>query len=95
MVAGNRNDRRRIIAVRFIELGVVMLGLAEAIDDVAEMKEERRLVVDFERAAIGRHLVGYAQLVAVDPHIAGAGIADGVKDDSSRLTDQSFDSFAL
>ena len=36
VVAGNRQDRRRIIAIRLVELVVIVLSLAEVVDDVPQ-----------------------------------------------------------
>ena len=40
MVAGDRQDRRGIVAIRFVKLVVIILRLPEAINDVTDVKEE-------------------------------------------------------
>ncbi len=42
VVAGDREDRPVVGAERLVELVVVVLALAEVVDDVAEVEEERR-----------------------------------------------------
>ena len=62
VVAGDREDRPVVGAERLVELVVVVLALAEVVDDVAEVEEERRP----GRAAdvhVPRHRVGDARLV--------------------------------
>ena len=78
MIAGERDDRRRIIAVRLIELVVIILRLAETVDDIAEVEEEQRPVLDVVVGEIADQLVGDEILICRAAGIAG--IAGGVKD---------------
>src|ERR1700733_32668 len=85
MVAGERDDRRRIIAVGFIKLIVIILSLAEAVDGIAKMKEEQRLV-HFIVAEVADHLIRNQVLI---PWATGvSGIAGGMKHELAFLLDQ-------
>ena len=79
VVAGERDDRRGIVAIWLVELVVVVGTLAEAVDDVAEMEEEARRVVGVGVVEVGGHLVGDAVLRLRSARAAG--IADGVEDE--------------
>ena len=78
MISGERDDRRRIIAVRLIELVVIILRLAETVDDIAEVEEEQRPVLDVVVGEIADQLVGDEILICRAAGIAG--IAGGAKD---------------
>lgn len=78
MIAGKGDDRRRIVTVGLIKLVVVILRLAEAVDDVAEMKEKARRLLVLVGEVI-HHLVGNKVLVLRAARAAG--IAGRVKHD--------------
>ena len=78
MIAGERDDRRRIVAVRLIELVVIVLGLAEAVDDIAEVEEEQWPVLGVVVGEIAHQLVGDEILIGRAAGIAG--VAGRVKD---------------
>ena len=87
VVAGDREDRPVVGVEGLVELVVVVLALAEVVDDVAQVEEER----GSGRAAllhVPRHRVGHVRLVlqrlprgleAV--HLGRPGVADRVKAD--------------
>jgi hypothetical protein len=94
VVAGDREDRPVVVPERLVELVVVVLALAEVVDDVAEVEEERRPVGTAGRDVVC-HRIGDARLVgdrgrrglgAVD--LGRAGVADGVEDDLVRGDDR-------
>ncbi len=89
MIAGNGQDRSRIVAEGFVELVEVIEGFAEVVDDVAEMEEKRRAVRgrgsvevvgdgvgDFEFGSV----VGLRRRAAVSNHVKcnALGCVDGV-----------------
>jgi hypothetical protein len=51
---------------------VVILRFAKIIDDITEMKQERRAVGFRRRRAVERDLITDAQLVGVFPRVGGA-----------------------
>ena len=57
VVARGREHRRRIIAIRFVKLIVVILGLAEVVDDVTEQEGELRNFCQSSLGKIGNHFV--------------------------------------
>ena len=58
VVAGDREDRRGVVAIGLVELVVIILGLAEAVDDVAQVIEERRDGLGVDVRVVAYHLVG-------------------------------------
>jgi len=62
MVAGDGEDGAVVGAIRFIELVVVILTLAEVIDESAEMKEKRR-GVGSANMHVGCHRIGHSRLL--------------------------------
>jgi hypothetical protein len=40
VIAGNGENRTIVLAVRFVELVVVILAFAEVVDDIAQVKKE-------------------------------------------------------
>src|SRR5271163_4159625 len=58
MIAGDRQDRSRIVPVRFVELIVVVLHLTETIDHVAQQQIELRDFAGLSFLEITNHLVG-------------------------------------
>ena len=79
VIARDRDDRRGIVAVWFVELIVVIRGFAEVVDDVAEMIEERRHVGGVGFSEVRDHFVG-DEVLGVGTFRA-AGIADAMEDD--------------
>src|SRR5271155_2135167 len=85
VIAGDREDRSRIVAVRFVELIVVVLHLAETIDHVAQQQIELRDFAWFTFLEITHHLVG--------DHVLGlrtasaAAITGGMEYDLTRARD--------
>ena len=61
VIAGHGDDRRRVVRVRLVELGVVLAGLAVVVDDVAEDVEEPGRVV--RAVGVVGHGSGNGQLV--------------------------------
>ncbi len=73
VVAGDGEDRRRVVAERLIELVVVIGRLAEIIDDVAEVKRKAAgSCCAVGRCAVERDLIRHAQLVEIFARIGGA-----------------------
>jgi hypothetical protein len=88
MIAGYREDRRRVVAERSVELVVIVLRLAEVIHHIAEVQQERWPVGDVFDGAVHRQLVGDAQLVGILLTIhRRAGIADRMEHDPPGLLD--------
>ena len=94
MVAGNREDGPVVGAKRLVELIVVVLILAEVVDDVTEVEEERWSAAPPSFDVLG-HPVGHAGLVGDRlsgglryVHLGGARVADGVEGDLLRLDDR-------
>ncbi len=81
VIAGDGEDGAGVISVGVVELVVVVLVFAEAVDDVAEVVEELR-----ERGGgfvdeVGEHLVDGGVLgLGTD---GGAGVSDAVEDDAA------------
>ncbi len=88
VVAGDREDRPVVGAERLVELVVVVLGFAEVVDDVAQVKEERGRVRTARRHVPG-HGVGDASLVGDRRHPGGTGVTDGVERDPAGRLDLS------
>ena len=93
VVAGDREDRPVVVAERLVELVVVVLPLAEVVDDVAEVEEEGG-GVGSALVDVARHRVGHAGLVrdrllrrleVVD--LRGPRVADAVERDLLRRGD--------
>ncbi len=78
VVAGDGEDRRRIVAVGIEELIVVVIRFAEVVDQVAEVEEERRHIGGVRLAKVGHHLVG--DQILCRRAFDATGIADAVKD---------------
>ena len=83
MIAGRRQHRRVIVPVRLIELIVIVFGLAEIVDDVAEQQGELRDLQRLGFLEVANHLVGYFVL-GLGPARAAA-IAGRVEHDLSVL----------
>ncbi len=62
VVAGDGEDRRRVIAVGLVELVVLILGLSKAVDHVAEVIKERRHLFRVGIGVVRSHLVGHLRL---------------------------------
>src|SRR5208283_5465366 len=77
MVSGDRQYRGLIVPVRLVELVVVILRLAEAVDDVSEQEIELRNLLRIALGEIRGHLVG--DLVLVLRAARAAAIAGGMK----------------
>src|SRR5262249_47807737 len=86
VIARNGEDRSRIVSERFVELIVIVLRLAETVDDVAEMEDECRAVCIVRAATIHGDLIR-PELIEVFARIGGPRIAECVKDDLSRILD--------
>src|SRR5262249_5031512 len=87
VIARNGEDRSRIVSERVVKLIVIVLRLAEIVDDVAEMEEECRAVCIIRAAAIHGDLIRYAELIEVLARIGGPRVAECMKDDLSRMVD--------
>jgi hypothetical protein len=83
VIAGDRENRRRIVLVRLIELGAVELALSVEIDDVSNVIEKRRLVRRLHRFDLAFHGFSdrHLNIVAVN----AAGITDDMKYELARL----------
>ena len=57
MVAGNSDDLVGIVAIRPVEAFAVVLLLARTINDVAQVKQKRRVERARARLVVGRHIV--------------------------------------
>jgi hypothetical protein len=77
MIASEGKYRRRIIAVRLVELIIVILYLTKIVDDVAQMAKELGHVLGSLLVEIRDHFVGDQRLV-VRPASRSC-IADGVE----------------
>ncbi len=77
MIAGQRQDRRRIVAVRIVELIVVVLRFAEIVDHVAKVKKELRQVLRVIIGKVADHLVG--DLILILWAAGATGVADRMK----------------
>ena len=86
VIAGDGDDRRRILAIRFIELVVVILRLTEIVDHVAKMKKEMGDICGRFLVKIGDHLIGDQRYVFRPLHRPG--VADRVKHELTRLRDR-------
>ena len=82
MVAGNRENRSRIILVGLVELRTVQFALAIEIDDVPDVIEERRLVRCQRRFDLALHRFGDRHLNVVP--VDASGIADDMEHELSR-----------
>ena len=91
MVAGDGEDRRRVVAERLVELIVVVLRFAEIVDNVTQMEQEGRAVRLVGGLAIQGHLVADPDFVLVGAGVGRAGIAVRVEDDLAGLGDGLFD----
>ena len=91
VVARNGEDRRGIVAERFVELVVVVRRLAEIVDDIADVKQESRPVVLGGRVSIDGHLVRDAKFVGIFAGVGSAGIAERMEDDLSGVFDDLLD----
>ena len=78
---------RMVVAVRLVELVVVVARLAEVVDDVAQVIEEGGAVSRGRRVEVGRQLVRRPDFAAVFAHVRRPGVADRVKDDLPGLLD--------
>ena len=87
VIARNGEDRSRIVSERLVELIVIVLRLAETVDDVAEMEDECRAVCIIRTATIHGDLIRDPELIEVFARIGGPRIAECVKDDLSRILD--------
>ena len=63
MIASEGNYRRRIIAVRLVELIIIILYLTKIVDDVAQMEKELGHVLGSLLVEICDHFVGDQRLV--------------------------------
>src|SRR5215813_1022198 len=88
VIARNGEDRSRIVSERLVELIVIVLRLAETVDDVAEVEEERRAVCIVRAATIHGDLIRDSELIEVFARIGSSGIAECMKDDLSRILDR-------
>jgi hypothetical protein len=94
VVAGDREDRPVVLTKRLVELVVVVLVLAELVDDVAEVEEERGDDTGVpRRGQVGRHHVRHPGLVgqreARGRGVLGrTGVADGVEGDPRAAGDR-------
>src|SRR5262249_20195973 len=70
-----------------VELIVIVLRLAETVDDVAEMEDECRAVCIVRAAAIHGDLIRDPELIEVLARIGGPRVAECMKDDLCRMVD--------
>ena len=87
VIARNGEDRSRIVSERVVKLIVIVLRLAEIVDDVAEMEDECRAICLVRAVAIHGDLIRYAEFIEVLARVGGPRIAECMKDDLSRMLD--------
>jgi hypothetical protein len=85
MVAGAREDRRGVFAIRLVKLIVVVRAFAEVVDHVTEHQHELRHFLGIRFDEVRGHLVGH--FVLRGRSLGAAAIAGGVKDDLAALHD--------
>jgi hypothetical protein len=87
VIAGDGEDRPGIVAVRLVELVVVILRLAEVVDHVSEVIQEAGPVRDSGRVNVVGNLVEDADLITIFADVGTSRVAQGVKHDPAVLLD--------
>jgi hypothetical protein len=87
VIAGDRENRPIVTAVRLVELVVVVLALAEVVDDVPQVEEK-----GWDRGAAGFHVVGHrvrhAMLALDEVRRRSALVSDHMKGDRPGVQDR-------
>jgi hypothetical protein len=86
VVAGDRGDLAGVLHVWPVELVPVELFLVRPVDDVAQVKEKRRVVRARLGCVVGRHPESHALLVLV-VGLGPSGVADRVEPEGSGCFD--------
>lgn len=81
VVAGEGDDRARVVPERIVELVVIIFRLAEIIDHVAEVEQEGRPLVGGVGREVPDHAVGDGQLMVVVGRVARPGVPDRMERD--------------
>jgi hypothetical protein len=82
MIAGGREDGRRVVAVRLVELVVIVLSFSEAVDDVSQQKVELRHLLRLTLFEVSQQLID--DLVLAYRPACAATVAQGMEDDLAR-----------
>jgi len=88
MVARDREDRTGIIAQRFVELIVIIFGLAKIINNISEMIEESRLVRNAPGLEVCGHHIEHVDFIGIIARRRSSRVARAVKDDLTLLLDR-------
>src|SRR5271170_7911405 len=80
VVPGNRDNRRGIVAIRFVELIVIILRFSEVINHVAEMIKKGRPVGRTRGVQVAGDLIRHFDLVRVSMDAGSPRVADHLKD---------------
>ena len=80
VIAGDREDGRRVVTIRFVKLVVVVLRLPEIVDEDPEMIEKGWAVGGVGLVAVAGQLIGHADLPRVLQDVRGARVPGGMED---------------